>query len=34
VFVRKAFQGAAINPESAAKLARIRQALGWRVSKA
>jgi len=34
VFVRKAFQGAAINPESAAKLARIRQALGWRASKA
>jgi uncharacterized protein involved in exopolysaccharide biosynthesis len=34
VFVRKALQGAAINPESAAKLARIRQALGWRSSKA
>ena len=34
VFVRKAFQGAAVNPESAAKLARIRQALGWRASKA
>jgi uncharacterized protein involved in exopolysaccharide biosynthesis len=33
VFVRKAFQGAAVNPESAAKLARIRQALGWRASK-
>ncbi|PUE35199.1 hypothetical protein [Limnohabitans sp. Hippo3] len=28
VFVRKAFQGAAINPESTAKIARIRQALG------
>lgn len=28
VFVRKAFQGAALNPESAAKIARIRQALG------
>jgi hypothetical protein len=28
VFVRKAFQGASINPESAAKIARIRQALG------
>jgi uncharacterized protein involved in exopolysaccharide biosynthesis len=34
VFVRKAFQGAAQHPESAAKLARIRQALGWRSSKA
>jgi uncharacterized protein involved in exopolysaccharide biosynthesis len=33
VFVRKALQGAALNPESAAKLARIRQALGWRSSK-
>lgn len=28
VFVLKAFQGAAINPESAAKIVRIRQALG------
>ena len=34
VFVRKAVQGAAINPESAAKLARIRQAFGWRAPKA
>jgi uncharacterized protein involved in exopolysaccharide biosynthesis len=34
VFVRKAFQGAALNPESAAKLALIRQALGWRTTRA
>jgi hypothetical protein len=34
VFVRQAFRNAGANPESAAKLARIRQALGWRASKA
>jgi uncharacterized protein involved in exopolysaccharide biosynthesis len=30
VFVRQAFAGAAQNPESAAKLARIRMALGFK----
>ena len=34
VFVRQALRNAGKNPESAAKLARIRQALGWRASKA
>jgi hypothetical protein len=34
VFIRQALSSADANPESAAKLARIRQALGWRASKA
>jgi uncharacterized protein involved in exopolysaccharide biosynthesis len=34
VFIRQAVRNAGNNPESAAKLARIRQALGWRASKA
>jgi hypothetical protein len=34
VFIRQAVRNAGANPESAAKLARIRQALGWRASKA
>jgi uncharacterized protein involved in exopolysaccharide biosynthesis len=34
VFIRQAVRNASNNPESAAKLARIRQALGWRASKA
>jgi hypothetical protein len=34
VFIRQAVRNAGTNPESAAKLARIRQALGWRASKA
>jgi hypothetical protein len=34
VFIRQALRNAGANPESAAKLARIRQALGWRASKA
>ena len=34
VFIRQAVRNAGTNPESAAKLARIRQALGWRAAKA
>jgi uncharacterized protein involved in exopolysaccharide biosynthesis len=34
VFVRQALRNAGKNPESAAKLARIRQALGWRTTGA